>query len=124
MYNILMLLVAFVHWWYGPGWRDTSDRLVTRLHDTYLTFSVPILLSTMFAPWKRIITYPGVSLGDKLRAILDNLVSRVVGFIVRSLALLTAVLIMSAYAIVGGAVLLLWPLIPLLGPVLIVGGML
>ena len=119
-----MLLVAFVQWWYGPGWRDAADRLLTRIRETYLTFSVPILLRTMFAPWKRIITYPGRSIGEKFRAGIDNLVSRVIGFCVRLLALLAATALILLYVILGGVLLMVWPVVPILGPVLIVGGLL
>ncbi len=119
-----MLLVAFVQWWYGPGWQDTAGRVFTRVRETYLTFSVPILIPTMFAPWRRIITYPGRSMGEKFRAVIDNLVSRAVGFVVRLFALITALLIMSGYLIFGGILLVIWPIVPLLGPALIVGGLL
>jgi hypothetical protein len=117
-------MVAFVQWWYGPGWRDASTRLRTRMRETVLTFSLPILLTTMFAPWKRIITYPGNSLQDRLRAVLDNLISRVVGFSVRLIALLTALTLLGIYAVFGGLLLILWPVVPFLGPILIVGGFL
>jgi hypothetical protein len=119
-----MFLVAFVQWWYGPGWRDTANRLSVRLEQTYLTFSVPILLRTMFAPWRRIITYPGASIGDRLRAVLDNLISRGVGFCVRLMALIIAALIIATYVLLGGILLIIWPVMPLLGPALIVGGFL
>jgi len=119
-----MLLVAFVQWWYGPGWRDASARLGVRIHDTFLTFSVPILLRTMFAPWRRIVTYPGSSMQDRMRAVVDNLVSRCVGFVVRLFALIFALLLISMYAVFGGVLLVIWPIIPLLGPALIVGGFL
>ncbi len=119
-----MLLVAFVQWWYGPGWRDASARLSARMHDTVLTFSLPILIPTMFAPWKRIITYPGNNIQERLRASMDNLVSRAVGFIVRLITLLTALTLIGIYAVFGGLLLVLWPVIPLLGPALIVGGFL
>ena len=122
-YNILMLLVAFIHWWYGPGWRDTASRLTTRIHETYLTFSVPILLKTLGQPWKRIVTLPGRSIGDKARSVVDNLISRVVGLIVRLCALAAASIIISLYILIGGTLLVLWPIIPLLGPILIVGGL-
>ncbi|HEX3082478.1 MAG TPA: hypothetical protein VHQ86_04435 [Candidatus Saccharimonadia bacterium] len=118
-----MLVVAFVQWWYGPGWRDAAGRMSTRIRDTFLTFSVPILIKTMFAPWRRIITYPGASLGDRMRAVGDNLVSRAVGFTVRLFALLMALALITAYFLFGGLLLLLWPAIPLLGPALIVGGL-
>lgn len=122
-YNTLMLLVAFIHWWYGPGWRDTAGRLTVRIQETYLTFSVPILLKTLGQPWKRIVTLPGRSIGEKARAIIDNLISRVVGLIVRLCALAAASIIISVYLLIGATLLILWPAIPLLGPILIVGGL-
>ena len=119
-----MLIVAFLQWWYGPGWRDASSRLTSRLRMTYLSFSVPILLRTMFAPWRRIITPPGSSLDQRLKAIADNMVSRAVGFTVRLMALLAAALILAGYTVFGGILVVLWPLLPILGPALIVGGLL
>ena len=117
-----MLLVAFISWWYGPGWRDASAQLKDRLRTTVLTFSVPILLRTMFAPWRRIISPPGSSLQQKARALVDNAVSRAVGFAVRLLALVSAGIIIAVYCIFGGLILVLWPVLPILGPVLIVVG--
>src|SRR5207253_1602171 len=101
-----------------PGWRDAAGRLSTRIRDTFLLFSVPILLKTMFAPWRRIITYPGASMGDRLRAVGDNMVSRAVGFVMRFFALIIAITIIIAYVALGGALLVLWPIAPFLGPVL------
>ena len=118
-----MLIAAFLQWWYGPGWRDASYRLTNRLKMTYLSFSVPILLRTMFAPWRRIMTPPGKSLEQKMHALVDNIVSRCVGFAVRLLALFAALLIMLFYAVIGGVLLILWPVLPILGPALIVGGL-
>jgi len=63
-------------------------------------------------------------MGEKFRAVIDNLVSRAVGFVVRLFALITALLIMSGYLIFGGILLVIWPIVPLLGPALIVGGLL
>src|SRR5260221_12930004 len=99
-----MLLVAFVQWWYGPGWRNASSRLLTRIRETFLTFSVPILLRTMFQPWRRIITYPGASIGDRMRAVLDNVVSRAVGFTVRLFALTAAAVLLTLYTVLGSLV--------------------
>lgn len=119
-----MLVVAFLQWWYGPGWRDAADRLLTKLHETYLTFSMPILLRTMFAPWRRIITPPGGSLEQKMRALVDNAVSRMVGFVVRLIALISGCVLLALYALIGGLIVLLWPAWPVVGPVLVVVGLL
>jgi len=78
----------------------------------------------MFAPWRRIITPPGSSLDQRLKAIADNMVSRAVGFTVRLMALLAAALILAGYTVFGGILVVLWPLLPILGPALIVGGLL
>jgi hypothetical protein len=93
------------------------------MRDTYLWFSVPILLRTLFAPWRRITTPPGGSLQQKFRALIDNALSRVIGLIVRLLAIVAAGALLTVYAVFGGLLLVLWPAIPLLGPALIVGGL-
>ena len=118
-----MLLVAFLQWWYGPGWRDCGNRLATMMHDAYFNFSIPILLRTMFAPWRRITSSSSGSLQDKLRALVDNAISRVVGFFVRLFALIAGSVLLLFYAVFGGLFILLWPVLPLLGPALIVGGL-
>jgi len=119
-----MLMTAFVQWWYGPGWRDASNRIVLHARNIYLSFSVPILLRTLFAPWHRLTTPPGGALQDKLRASVDNAVSRAVGFTVRLFALLGAIISILLTLVFGGLVLLIWPLAPFLGPVLIIVGLL
>lgn len=117
-----MLIVAFVQWWYGPGWRDVANRVAGRIRHAYLDFSVPILLRTLFAPWRRITTDSGGAIGQQLRAVVDNTVSRFVGLAVRLMALLLALLMITGTLVFGGLLLLIWPLLPVLGPLLILGG--
>ncbi len=123
-YNVLMLVVAFIQWWYGPGWRDAAARLMARMRETYLSFSVPILLRTLFAPWRRIISSPGASLQEKFRAALDNAISRAVGFTMRFIMLGVAGILLLLYVVLGALLLISWPAIPLLGPALIAWGLL
>jgi len=117
-----MLLVTYLSWWYGPGWRDSATGLSSRLRRIYLEFSVPLLAVTLFAPWRRIISGGGGSLEQRFRAMVDNLVSRVVGFVVRLLALAAALILLVGGAVFGGLALLLWPLIPPLAVVLVFVG--
>lgn len=108
----MVMLISFFSWWYGPGWKQVFTNFGPRLVKVSQTFSVSQLLRTLFAPWKRIISYPGASLGDKLRAWGDNLFSRVIGFFVRLFVLLTALIIVALVAVVTAIELVIWPLLP------------
>lgn len=110
---MLMMALELLKWWYGAGWRMWLDRIGSRTRRIFLMFSVPILLKTLFAPWRRIVTYTNESLNDKLRAMLDNAVSRAVGFGVRLIVLLTATLMVAASLILGLTWIVAWPLVPL-----------
>lgn len=99
-------------WWYGQGWRTVARRSQTRMTKTARAFSVQILLRTLFAPWRRIITYPGASLEAHMRALADNLVSRCVGFTVRIFVLIAAALGLAVVALVGFVEMVAWPLVP------------
>lgn len=80
------------------------------------SFSVRQLLRTLFAPWRKIISYPGRSLQDRFRAWLDNMFSRLVGFVVRVSVLMAAVVTIIAVSILTMLELVLWPLLPLAIP--------
>jgi hypothetical protein len=108
-----MLAVAFFTWWYGQGWALVFKNIQRRLRQTSQMFSVSILLRTLFAPWRRIITYPGASLADHFRAMSDNLVSRMVGFTVRIFVLIAAVVTLIFVAVVAVIEIVAWPLVPI-----------
>lgn len=119
---MLMLALEMIQWWYGLGWLRLIADVRGAIIRVNQVFSTAILLRTLGAPWRRIITYGGNSIADKFKAALDNLVSRMVGFAVRSLVLLTAVLSIVVIAVGGLILLVLWPLLPVLGIGLIVRG--
>lgn len=107
-----MLALAFFSWWYGRGWRDVSKKIVAAIFGIGQAFSVSLLLRSLFEPWRRITTDSGKGLSFHIQAILDNTISRFVGFIVRLLVLLTALLMTIAMSILGLIQLILWPLLP------------
>jgi hypothetical protein len=119
-----MFVLDLLSWWYGSGWAGVIGATQRRLQGLNEAFSAHILLRTLFAPWKRIVTAPSGALDAKLQALGDNLVSRAVGFTVRFFVLLTAGLAFTALCIVGLAELIVWPLLPLVAVGLIVKGVL
>jgi len=76
-------------------------------------FSVAILLKTLFAPWRRITTPAGKGIDAKLRAMIDNFVSRVVGFTVRIGVLLIALLLAGGTLLLYSLIMIAWPLMPI-----------
>lgn len=119
---MVMLILELLTWWYGQGWLQVAHSFGKRLTRVAHLFSVPILLRTLWAPWRRIITYPGAGLDARLRAFGDNLVSRCIGFTVRMLVLVAAALILLLTAVGGIILIVLWPVIPLLVPLFVVKG--
>lgn len=118
-----MLALNLFAWWYGQGWLAVVRGAQKRMVKTARAFSVPILLRTLFAPWRRIITYPGASLEAHMRAFADNLVSRAVGFTVRIFVLIAAGLGLAVMGVVAVFEMLAWPLVPLAIVVAIVKGL-
>jgi hypothetical protein len=110
----LMLILEFFRWWYGVGWQKAIFGGIGLVKKVELSFSIAILLKTLFSPWKRIITDPGRALEDKLSATLDNLVSRIVGFFVRIFSLMAATVLIIGASVIGLVIAASWPLVPLL----------
>lgn len=119
-----MLAVAFIRWWYGAGWKNLARNVERRGQRTIDSFSVPTLMRTLFAPWKRIATKPGAGIDAHLRAIGDNAISRLVGFTVRLTVLLSAAVSLAFMMVFGLVQIILWPLLPPAAIILIVGGLL
>ena len=117
-----MLALEFFTWWYGQGWLLLARNVQRRLVRTSHLFSLPILVRTLFAPWRRIMTYPGAGLQAHVRAATDNVVSRLIGFVVRLLVLFTAGLILSFMLLLATVELIIWPLLPLAAVAAIIKG--
>lgn len=108
-----MLALEFFSWWYSQGWALLARNIRRRIIRTSHLFSLPILIRTLFAPWKRIITDPGSGLEAHVRAATDNIVSRFIGFSVRILVLFTAGVILLFVCLSAIIELVIWPVIPL-----------
>jgi hypothetical protein len=106
-------MVSFLSWWYGPGWHQVFSSFNKRINAVAATFSVKQLLRTLFAPWRRIITYPGATLSEQIKAWGDNVFSRTVGFFVRLLVLFAALLVTLIVAFITMLEMVVWPILPI-----------
>ena len=107
-----MILLTFFSWWYTSGWSQEAKLLRNRFRVIANFFSVKTLLKTLFSPWRRIISYPGATLPEHLRAFGDNLISRMIGFVVRLGVLFGAAVVFLLLAIYSLLELVIWPLLP------------
>ncbi len=75
---------------------------------------MPDLVRTWFSPYRQ--TFAGGGRGGfdaQIRAFSDNIISRCIGFVVRSVLIFTGSMFCLASVMVGVCALALWPFIPL-----------
>lgn len=107
-----MLALAFFSWWYGKGWQTASKKTLEHIQNVGQMFSIGLLIKTLFQPWRRIITYPGAGLNAHFHALIDNSLSRLVGFVVRIVVLFAALVTTILLSLLGLIELIIWPLMP------------
>jgi len=117
-----MGFVIFFRWWYSAGWASSFVAIHQRVQILAQELSMGILLRTLFEPWKQITLYsgPNAALDTKIHVFLDNVFSRVFGFIIRSGVLVFGAIACSVVFLLGLILAVMWPVVPLL-PVLFIG---
>ncbi|HSX35823.1 MAG TPA: hypothetical protein VLH84_02705 [Patescibacteria group bacterium] len=103
-----MLVIYCLGWWYGRGWKWRIAKASQNMSYWAEYFSLGKLLPTLFSPYRQTLVD-----GRGMQAVLDSLVSRLVGFVVRFFVILTAAIVMLFYSILTLVIVLLWPLMPL-----------
>lgn len=88
-------------------------KLFDKLRGAADFFSISLLIRTLFAPFKQIdANGGGNSLGDKMRAFGDRLISRIIGAIMRIGILIFGLILLLLESIIGFALVIAWPLMP------------
>lgn len=121
-----MFLANILYWWYGGGWLGRVQLLKSRLVASADFFSIDLLASTLFAPYRQIsagsVDGP---IGVKVQAFFDKLLSRIIGAIVRSFMVIFGVVAMFLQLLIGLIMLGFWlilPLFPVIGLIMMVLG--
>ncbi len=109
-----MFLVGMLNWWYTDGWRARRQASGRQLMGIAGFFSIGQLLSTLFSPFRQIsagrVSGP---VGVQLRAFFDQLLSRVIGLIIRSIFIIAGLVIMAVFSVVEVIIIAVWVLVPL-----------
>jgi hypothetical protein len=110
-----MMIVALFSWWYGAGWARTAKRVGSRMQMMLETFSVALLLRTLFDPFRQISAgQVRGSFDARVKAFGDRLFSRVFGAVVRSLFILVGMCGALLTGLFGVIELVIWPVVPFL----------
>ena len=108
-----MFLVGIISWWYGSGWKGQLSRIRDRLAVTAGYFSIGQLFATLFSPFRQISAgSTNGPVGVQLRALFDNILSRVIGAVVRLFTILAGVIILIAQSIFEVVILIIWLILP------------
>ena len=77
-------------------------------------FSLPILLKSLFAPWRRYRwSYPkGFNIGEFFSTLISNIFSRIIGAMMRIVLILVGFLLQIFVVLLGAVVFLFWVLLP------------
>lgn len=117
-----MLVVGFLQWWYARGWLDLINKMFSMLRSLADSFSISLLLKTLFSPYKQISAYGSgnISFQAQISDFFDKLLSRVIGMILRLIIIFIGIITMLLYVVASSVTILLWPLLPVLPVVCVV----
>ncbi|MEI7539799.1 MAG: hypothetical protein WCJ36_03505 [Candidatus Saccharibacteria bacterium] len=121
-----MFLVGILSWWYSDGFTGRLRIIKERLVGCVDFFSIKLLLSTLFAPFRQI-SAGSVSgpIGDQIHAFFDRLISRFIGMFVRLFMIIAGLFVILAQTLFGIVLLLSWlimPFLPVIGLIMMIIG--
>lgn len=115
-------MVTYFYWWYAeePAYLWHAINIVTK--KIFYSFSITLLLRTLFDPWKRDITSSEGSIQTVYQVWLNNLVSRFVGFMVRLLTIIAGFIVTIIFYLIALLFFFIWLLLPVIIIYLIIHG--
>jgi len=113
---MISVIVIFWRWYYGEAVKDVLRGWKNFIIFSAEYFSIPLLLKTLVAPWKRDITRKprGLDFKKLFEYISFNLISRSIGFIIRFLTIGVGILFFLAVVILGAVFFIVWLFLPLI----------
>lgn len=108
-------LPNFFGWWLVDQPIQLWGLTAKITHSVLIFFSIPVLIRTLFAPWKRDIYTPkNASLDIIFKTIIDNFISRLIGFIVRFFTIIVGLVATGVCFIVLIAMMIFWLCAPVI----------
>lgn len=116
-------MITYFSWWYGRGLLSYWQAIQVMTDKIYSYFSINLLASTLFDPWKRdSYCVENASLDVRIKIMFDNLLSRVVGAVIRLGTIvfgLAATIVFFVFLLIS---FVIWFLLPLVVIGLVING--
>jgi len=108
------IAIIFWRWYYGEATKSVLTAWKNYVIFSLSYFSIPLLIRTLFAPWKRDITMKprGLDLKRLFEYIAFNLISRSLGFVVRFFTIIVGVIFFFLVIIFGAIFFVIWIFLP------------
>lgn len=117
--------MTYLIWHYTSGFK--AGLAVARDVNYFIAnfFSLPILVKTLFSPWRRLAETYGKGLNPEqwFETLIVNVLMRVVGAIIRLAMIVSGLIILVLVLLVSLLALLAWLLLPVIFISLVVGGL-
>lgn len=99
--------------WYFQGMPSSVVQIYKKTYQyIWHWFSVGYLIKTLFEPFKRDISLPvNPSIQNRFQAFISNIISRIMGLIIRLLTVISAFLIEFLLMLILGIVIIIWYLL-------------
>jgi hypothetical protein len=108
------IALVFWQWYYGEAIKDVLTGWKNYIIFSLNYFSIPLLLKTILAPWKRDITRKprGFDVKKVFEYIAFNLISRGIGFLVRFFTIIVGIVFFLLVLIFGFIFFVVWLILP------------
>lgn len=109
------IALVFWRWYYGESVKDVLTGWKNFIIFALNYFSIPLLLKTLLAPWKRDITRRprGLDLKKLFEYLAFNTISRGIGFLVRFFTIIVGIIFLILVIAAGAVFFVLWLILPL-----------
>lgn len=108
-------LLDYIQWWYSYGLIRMFKYLRAFILILADTFSVKILVTTFFSPWRRdVISTEGMSLQERFGVWGMNLIARLFGMFIKTITFLIFLVCFVVLIVFELAVIVIWLLLPML----------
>ncbi len=108
------IILQFWKWYYTEAIKSLINIWKNFIIFVQEYYSIPLLLKTLVAPWKRDVTRKprGLDIKKLLEAFTFNAISRTIGFFVRSVTIVFGLICLLGVIILGFVALIIWLILP------------